>query len=148
MNYQKSTSLNPQVCKVEILDVTDSTQIILGQTRIYRSVLLKSGKTWQLVYSTPGKVEFSEEQAEDPGGPFFNQKVEFPYPGEDITTRQLLDNLENQRLLVVLTLASGVRLLLGDQGNPCLYKSTFSNEKGGRIVNLSCKAAHPAYLFA
>lgn len=148
MAYSKSSSLNPQVCKIEVLNVTDSTQVIIGQTRIYRSVLLKSGKAWQVIYSTPGKAEFTEEQLEDPGGPFFNQKVEFPYPGEDTSTRQLLDNLENLRLLVVLTLASGVRLLLGDQGNPCLYKTTFSNEKGGRIVNLSSKAAHPAFLFA
>jgi hypothetical protein len=146
MSYPKSSSLNPQVCKVEIIPVEDVQGINIGSTRMHSSVSLKSGKSWQLIYSTPGKIDFSEEQQDDPAGPCFTQKLEFPYPGEDPSMRASLNNIENQRLLIRLTFNSGVMKLLGNLENPCLCKNSFSSDKGGHIISFSRKSPEPSFV--
>lgn len=147
MSYPKNIILNPQICKVEITPVSWVILVNIASNPFYRDVFFKSdGSDWNLIYSTLGKIVFEEEQQEDPAGPFFNQKLEFPYPGEDYSTRINLDNLENQRYLVAITYNSGIRKLLGDLENPCTLKLGFSIEKGGRIITFQRRSIEPAFL--
>ncbi len=147
MIYKKNDNLNPQICKVEISPVQDVLSVNFGENPVYCSVNFKPGGLgWNLVYASPGKIHFEEEQQDDPAGPFFIQKLEFLFPGEDESTRSMLDNMENQRYLVSITFNSGIRKLLGDLENPCTLKMSFAVDKAGRIFTFQRRSVDPAYL--
>ena len=148
MTILKNTSINLQVCKVEIVKISDVASVNYGSNSVHRSVTLKTGKSWKQIYFTPGKLTFSSEQVNDVAGPSFNNKIVLPYPGEDDSTISDLDNLENGRFLTRITLNSGIIKLIGDLDSPCTCQISFSIEKSGRIIEFIQKSILPAFNFS
>lgn len=147
MSITKNKNLNPQICKVEFVTTDKVTSVSTGNTLMHRIVNLILNAVWIDIYSTQGTVTFLEEQTEEVAGPFFQQKVEMFFPGEDSDTRAKLLNLENARVLVRITYNSGLVKLLGEPANPCMLKTVFSIEKGGRVVSFTRKSPVPAFLY-
>jgi len=144
MSIPKLSYLNPQVCKVEILPTIDVNSIVVSDDGNSAAVNLKSSKVWFPIYVTPGKTSYDEEQLEDQGNTYFNQKLEFQYPGEDANSIAYLKDFNNSRSVIKFTYSSGLVKLIGTVLNPCTMQIHFSAEKGVRLVTLSRKSTTPA----
>jgi len=144
MTIPKLSYLNPQVCKVEILPTIDVNSIVFSDDGNSATVNLKTAKLWFPIYVTPGKTSYDEEQLEDQGNTYFNQKLEFQYPGEDANSIAYLKDFNNSRSVIKFTYSSGLVKLIGTVLNPCTMQIHFSTEKGVRLVTLSRKSTTPA----
>ena len=140
MSIEKLGFLNPTICQVFLADISKVSTYDLSYDNGLATIVLNDNESFQEIYATPGKTTFEEIQQDDPAGPYYNQKLEFLYPGENYDSISKLANLEYARLIVVMRYSSDVYKVFGDPKNPCMMKFGYSTEKGGRVVTITRKS--------
>ncbi len=141
MTFLKNKSFNLQVCKIEFAEISDIESLNCNTHLMV--IVWKQGKSWHQFYFTPGKCTFSSDQVNDAAGPYFNNKVTIQFPGEDLSTISDIDNFENKRFILKITLNSGDFKIIGDFDSPCTCQNNLSTEKAGRVFEFLQKSVLP-----
>ena len=114
MSIEKNSNLVPAVCTISCVQLDDVDAITSTPDRFHRHVDLKTGKSWEQVYFTPGTAEFSEKPKDTDAGELIEQSLKCIFPGEDDTNLAAFDAIAARPLLVVIHFNTGESKIMGD----------------------------------
>lgn len=143
---EKSANLSPEICEIYFASINDVSTITDGSDTFHKVVTFKSQKNWEKIYCSPASKEFTELQKESEAGPYYEQKVNLSYPGDDEGVREDFENYGNKRLLIKLVYHSGIEKLLGSLTNPVKSFADYTLKNGGHAVSFECKAIQKAFM--
>ncbi len=142
----KNSNLVPAVCAIFCAPLDDVDAMTSTPDRFHRHVDLKTGKSWERIYFTPGTAEFTEKPKDTDSGELIEQSLKCMFPGEDDSNLAAFDAIASRPLLVVLQLNTGESKIIGDMGNGAKFFQTsqFSVKGSGSQLEFSCMATYRA----
>lgn len=146
MALTKNTNLIPAVCSIQIASISDIASITDSSTAYKKTVTFKQGKTWTDVYHTPGSMKFEEPKGLSNAGPYYKQKAEGFFPGDDAANLTDFNNIDNKRFVVKLTFNNGISKIIGDLNNPAIISIDFATNKGGSAMLYTCDSIYKAFM--
>ena len=144
----KNSNLVPAVCQIFCAPLGDVDTMAPAPDRFHRCVVLKSGKSWQQIYFTPGTAEFTEKPKDTDSGELIEQSLKCFFPGEDAANLAGFEAITRRPLLVMIQFDTGWGKIMGDLGNGAKLAQTsqFSAKGSGSQLEFTCNATYRACL--
>ena len=142
----KNSNLVPAVCGISCAPLDDVDAITSTPDRFHRHVGLKTGKSWEHIYFTPGTAEFTEKPKDTEAGELIEQSLKCIFPGDDDANLAAFDLISARPLLVIVQFNTGDGKIMGDLGNGAKLAQTsqFSAKGSGSQLEFSCMATYRA----
>lgn len=136
-------------CPVE--DVLQWSGINPQTGTITDEIVLKEGKSWLRCNVIEGGRAYTEEQQEDPSGPFLSMKITGFLPGDSPANTYTASAMKYRQFAIVMKERTGIMRLLGNQYAGCdfsqAYTSADINGTRGRSLTFTWQNEDSAPLY-
>ncbi len=137
MSIQKNTKIFLPVTKVYYAELNKNDSDIESideNTDGSVTVNFVAERDWKEFYQTIGKAKFTENERKQDEGGRFSQQLAINYPGDELETQQLINDLRNMPLIIKMDMPDSDSKIIGTIENPAFLTKKL---KSADYVNTS-----------